>query len=277
MPLSLDQALGQIDIVSSAFRKIEGAEDVIASAAPGQAHFVAVLAGEGELCGPDGPLQVSAGQLLLLRSPLTHQYRPGLVLAHGLLGATLLDGRSLFDFLDLPHILNAANTELFNGAIPELLRESAFGGPGSSAIITCLARRLVTVLVRDAWPAADEVESTNVASRQTRLAKIVDLMTKDPGRDYTLEGLASAAAMSRTHFHREFVALYGSSPLTLLRALRIKRAEELLSKTEMPIKTITARLGYRSRSHFCKIFKESSGMNPEHFRARHRGTDGMAA
>ena len=270
MPLSLDQALGQIDITCSAFRQMEGAEEVIGTAAPGQAHFIAVLSGQGELIGPDGPFHVSTGQLLLLCGPLTRQPAPGLVLAHGLLGATLLDGRSLFDFLDLPHVLNAAGTEIFTGAIPELLRESAFGGPGSSAIITCLARRLVTVLVRDAWPDAQEVQSLGVATRHTRLAKIVDLMTKDPGRDYTLEGLASAAAMSRTHFHREFVALYGSSPLTLLRTLRIKRAEELLSKTELPIKTITARLGYRSRSHFCKIFKQSCGVKPEDFRAQQK-------
>jgi transcriptional regulator GlxA family with amidase domain len=37
-----------------------------------------------------------------------------------------------------------------------------------------------------------------------------------------------------------------------LRALRLKRAEELLRQTDMPVKTITARPGYRSRSHFSK-------------------------
>jgi AraC-like DNA-binding protein len=198
-----------------------------------------------------------------------------MVLAHGLLGAMLLDGTNLFDVLPLPHCLDASGTELFIAAIPELLRESAYGGPGSDAIVTCLARRLVTTLVRDAWPSTTELAGPNGATRYQRLTKIVDLMKKDPGRQYTLEGLASAAAMSRTLFHREFAAMFGVSPLTMLRALRVKRAEDLLLKTDMPIKTIAERLGYRSRSHFCKIFRDASGADPEQFRAQRKRVLGL--
>jgi AraC-like DNA-binding protein len=273
MQLNLDQALGQLDIASSAFRRIEAAGDILPSAAPGQIHFVAVLSGSGELIGAHGALPVTAGDLLLLCGEFMPQPGPDLVLAHGLLGATLLDGRSLFDFLPLPHRLHAAGTELFSGAIPELLRESAYGGPGSAAIVTCLVRRLVTTLVRDAWPQDKQIASPHIASRHQRLGKIVELMEKDPARDYTLECLADAAAMSRTLFHREFVSRYGSSPLAMLRTLRLKRAEELLSNTDMPIKTITARLGYRSRSHFCKLFKDSCGADPEQYRNRHKPQD----
>ncbi|TFW29275.1 helix-turn-helix domain-containing protein [Duganella callida] len=270
MTLSLDQALGQLDITATAFRRITLADDVLPHAACGQVHFVAVLAGSGVLQLTAGPLAVTAGQLLLLPGDAAPQpgrgIASGLTLAHGLLGASLLDGRSLFDFLALPHTLEADGTELFTGAIPELLRESAYGGPGSGAIITCLARRLVTALVRDAWPQTGAIPPAQVVTRRQRLRQIVDLMYKDPGRDYTLDGLADAAAMSRTVFHREFVACYGSSPLVMLRTLRLKRAEELLRQTDMPVKTITARLGYRSRSHFSKLFKDAYGIDPEQFR-----------
>jgi hypothetical protein len=34
----------------------------------------------------------------------------------------------MFDFIETPHVYDAAGTELFTGAIPELLRESAQGG-----------------------------------------------------------------------------------------------------------------------------------------------------
>lgn len=273
MSLSLDQALTQIDISFSTFRRMENTDRLAPALAPGQTHFVAVLEGEGEIACGAGRIAVKAGELLLLPGRDTPAPAAaaapfsGVVLAHGLLSATLLDGRSLFDFFTLPHWVDAAGSELFTGAIPELLRESAYAGPGSAAIITCLARRLVTALVRDAWPDDGEIVSSGTATRQQRLAKIVDLFQKDPGREYTLDGLASLAGMSRTVFHREFVTLHGCSPLTMLRGLRLKRAEELLRQTDMPIKTISSRMGYRSRSHFCKIFKGEYGVDPEQFRA----------
>ena len=270
MSLSLDQALAQIDIAFSTFRRIEDTDQVAPALVPGQTHFVAVLSGQGEIACATGRMSVKAGTLLLLPGDRLPTSVPGVVLAHGLLSATLLDGRSLFALLPLPHHLDAAGTELFTGAIPELLRESAYAGPGSAAIITCLARRLVTTLVRDAWADEGPILSTNMATRQQRLGKIVALFQKDPGREYTLDGLASIAGMSRTVFHREFVARHGISPLTMLRSLRLKRAAELLRQTDMPIKTICSRMGYHSRSHFCKIFKGEYGVDPEQFRERQR-------
>lgn len=267
MSLSLDQVLTQIDISFSTFRRMETTDRLAPAVLPGQTHFVAVLDGEGELAYGPGYTPVRAGQLLLLPGHETPASVPGVVLAHGLLSATLLDGRSLFEFFSLPHQLDAAGTELFTGAIPELLRESAYAGPGSAAIITCLARRLVTTLVRDAWSDDGQIVSACTATRQQRLGQIIDLFQKDPGREYTLDGLAGLAGMSRTVFHREFVTLHGCSPLTMLRGLRLKRAEELLRQTDMPIKTISSRMGYRSRSHFCKIFKDEYSIDPEQFRS----------
>jgi AraC-like DNA-binding protein len=273
MLLSLDQILAQLDVSTTPFRRVGSASDVVPEATAGQAHFIAVLSGSGTVPTPGGALAVTAGQLLLLAGGVAPQPGHGLVVAHGLLDAALLDGRSVFDYIRLPHCLEAGGTELFTGAIPELLRESACGGPGSDAIITCLARRLVTTLLRDAWMDAGAIPPSSIAARRTRLDKIVDLMKKDPGRDYTLEALADAAALSRTLFHREFVSAYGVTPLGMLRRLRLQRAQELLLHTDMPIKTITARLGYRSRSHFCKLFRDAFGAGPERFRNGHGATD----
>lgn len=266
MALSLDQVLSQLDVSTASFRRIDSAGDTVAPALAGQAHFIAVLSGCGTIHTAAGPLAATAGQLLLLASGAAPRPGPGLVVAHGLLRATLLDERSVFDYVRLPHRLEAAGTELFTGAIPELLRESAYGGPGSAAIVTCLARRLVTTLLRDAWRDSDGISPSNIAARRARLDKIVNLMQKDPGREYTLEALADAAALSRTLFHREFVNAYGVTPLGMLRSLRLQRAEELLRNTDMPIKTIMVRLGYRSRSHFCRLVKDAFGAGPEQLR-----------
>jgi AraC-like DNA-binding protein len=266
MPLTLDQALGQLDISAVDIQRIEHAGEALPAPAAGLVHFIAVLDGAGMLPCAGGALPVRAGQLLLLSRHASPQAGAGMVLMHCQLGAHLLDGRSLFDFLPMPHALEASGTELFTSALPEMLREAANDGPGSAAIVTCLARRLVTTLVRDAWPKFGEIQLSAVSSKREQLRKIVDLMKHDPARDYTLDSLAEAAGMSRTVFHRLFSETYGGSPLSLLRELRLKRAEELLAYTDLPIKSIAGRLGYRSRSHFWKLFKDAHGVDPEQYR-----------
>jgi hypothetical protein len=82
------------------------------------------------------------------------QFRPrgaDLVIAHGIIAATLLNERCVFDFIVMPHGVDLGNSELFASAIPELLKEAASDDAGSAAIVSCLVRRMVTLVLRDAW------------------------------------------------------------------------------------------------------------------------------
>jgi AraC-like DNA-binding protein len=270
--MSLSTALSQLDIVSTPFNAV----DVVPAWSPlgassGEAMLLIVLRGRGSMTMGQSVMPMHAGQLWLISGALPPQLSSEsgdneLAVATGMLRVSLLDGRSMFDFIDTPHVYDATGTELFTGAIPELLRESAHGGPGSDAIVICLIRRLVTVLVRDAWPETHQIPSGKISAQGQQFQKIVDLMSKDPARRYTLDNLASTAGMSRTVFHRTFSQTYGVSPLAMLKKFRLKRAELLLRQTNLPIKTIASRLGYQSRSYFWQSFKDAYGLDPERYR-----------
>lgn len=269
MTLSLDQALGQLDLSTSRFDIVDidgllSLETVESS----QVHLIFILRGKGSLSAEQATFPLTAGLLLVVNSgQLARISGQDMSIGHALLSATLLDGRRIFDFVSMPHYFNAAGTELFISAIPELLKESANGGPGSAAIVVCLLRRVITQIVRHAWPEAEVISSEKVINQSQRLEKIVSLMKKDPARQYTLESLSSAAGMSRTVFHKTFVEAYGHSPSVLLRTIRLQRAHLLLKSTELPIKVIALRLGFRSRSYFWTIFKQAYGIDPEGFRS----------
>lgn len=270
--MTLSTALSQLDIVSSPFDAVEVAPAWSPhGATTGQAMLLIVLRGSGSITMGESVMPMRAGQVWLVdgAQPLALSSELGgdrLAVAMGLLRVNLLDGRSMFDFIETPYVYDAAGTELFTGAIPELLRESAQGGPGSDAIVICLIRRLVTALVRDAWPNTHQIPSAKISAQGQQFQKIVDLMNKDPARRYTLDNLASTAGMSRTVFHRTFNQTYGVSPLAMLRKFRLKRAELLLRQTNLPIKTIASRLGYKSRSYFWQSFKDAYGVDPESYR-----------
>jgi hypothetical protein len=196
-------------------------------AATGQAMLLIVLKGCGKMRMGESMMPMRAGQVWLVNGaqPLELSSElggDGLALGMALLPVNLLDERSMFDFIETPHVYDAAGTELFTGAIPELLRESAQGGPGSDAIVICLIRRLVTALVRNAWPNTHQIPSAKLSAQGQQFQKIVDLMNKDPARRYTLDNLAATAGMSRTVFHRTFNETHGVSPLSMLRKFRLR-------------------------------------------------------
>lgn len=50
---------------------------------------------------------------------------------------------------------------------------------------------------------------------------------------------------------------------------RIRRAEELLASSALPIDSIAERAGFGTRVTFFRAFKRSTGMTPDEFRALH--------
>lgn len=282
MAMSLAHALGQLNVAASGFQAVQVAEHWAPDPVPpGQAHLFVILRGDGELLAASAVTPVSAGQLFVVDgdSPVqfrAHPHSPSdasataqggkLVVAHGRVAATLLSGQCVFDFVSLPHCVDLGHSELFVGAIPELLRESGNAEAGSAEIVSCLVRRIVTFVLRDAWSDGTFLPIAENGRQSEVLQKIVDAMTKDPARQFTLDSLASTAGMSRTAFHNSFTKTYGKSALAVLRSIRLKKAEELLTYSDLPIKTISARLGYRSRSYFWQTFKKAYGMDPESYR-----------
>ncbi len=48
--------------------------------------------------------------------------------------------------------------------------------------------------------------------------------------------------------------------------MRLRRAERLLAETKLPVKSVAARVGYASRSHFSRAFKAAFGIDPAAYR-----------
>lgn len=51
--------------------------------------------------------------------------------------------------------------------------------------------------------------------------------------------------------------------------VRIRSARELLSDTNLSIRLIADKVGFKTHSHFGKVFKQSTGMTPHEYRDQH--------
>jgi transcriptional regulator GlxA family with amidase domain len=99
-----------------------------------------------------------------------------------------------------------------------------------------------------------------------RLGPVIECILDHPGRPFTLESLADMAGMSRATFAERFREAFDRTPMEFLKEIRMRRAAQLLSTTDLPVKTVAARIGFASRSYFSRSFKEFEGVDPANYR-----------
>lgn len=92
------------------------------------------------------------------------------------------------------------------------------------------------------------------------------LFEDSPQRRWTVEEIASAVGVSRAVLGRRFAAALGTPPLRALTAVRMRRAETLLRKTDDGLAAIADAVGYDSEFAFSRAFKRSMQMAPIMYR-----------
>ena len=82
----------------------------------------------------------------------------------------------------------------------------------------------------------------------------------------TIQQVAEDMSMSYSNFRKLFKEYTGLSPATYQQDLRIQRAKEMLTTTDMSIKEIAYRLDFDSPDYFSSKFKAKTGRKPTEFR-----------
>lgn len=105
------------------------------------------------------------------------------------------------------------------------------------------------------------------ALRDPGLSRTLARVHAEPGRPWTVAGLAEIAAMSRAAFARRFTSMVGTTPLAYVAARRLDRAARMLRETDQPLAAIASAVGYDSEFALSRAFKRSRGLAPGRYRA----------
>jgi AraC-like DNA-binding protein len=190
----------------------------------------------------------------------------GAVLACAYVEATHQGAIGLFDYLREPIAENMADESAFGDAMQLLLTELAWPKPGTPALAAILMKQCLILLLRRYWEGEQPRAPWLAALRQPQLGKAIAAMFDDPRSPFTLQQLAEIAGMSRAVFAENFKKTFGRSAMQYLKEVRLRRATELLESTDLPIKTIAARVGFQSRSYFTRAFRTFAGVDPTRYR-----------
>jgi len=87
-------------------------------------------------------------------------------------------------------------------------------------------------------------------------------------RPIGVEDMARLAKMSRFHFSRQFEKACGVTPGLYLARLRLHKAMQLLTSSDLSLKDIAGLCGFGDANYLCKVFRKKYGASPGRFRAR---------
>lgn len=82
----------------------------------------------------------------------------------------------------------------------------------------------------------------------------------------SIKTLAHAAGLSMYHFARAFKQSEGVTPHAYLVSCRLRRAQELLTQTDLSVSEIARASGFSDQSHCTRRFRERLGVTPSSYR-----------
>jgi AraC-like DNA-binding protein len=168
---------------------------------------------------------------------------------------------------------NSPHTDWIQSTLRMMTAEAKELRPGGETVITRLADVLVIHAIRS-WIAQDDAAQTGWlgALRDKQIGRVVSLIHREPERPWSLESLASEAAMSRSAFAARFTELVGEPAMHYLARWRMHTALTLLRGSDSSIGDLSRRLGYDSEAVFSRAFKRHIGISPG---AARQSADGL--
>ena len=92
----------------------------------------------------------------------------------------------------------------------------------------------------------------------------VEARLSDP--DFSVEDLSRALHFSRVTLYKKLSSLTGKAPLDFIRHIRLKRAADLLSKSQLTVAEIAYEVGFNNPKYFAKFFKREFGVQPSAYK-----------
>lgn len=144
-----------------------------------------------------------------------------------------------------------------------IAREAEALRPGGETVITRLSDILVIQMIRHWIETESEAETGWFAAlRDDHLGRAIAAIHREPGADWTLEGLARTAAMSRSAFAARFTEVVGEPAMRYLTRWRLQLARSTLRESDETLGRVAERFGYQSEASFCRAYKRTFGISP---------------
>ena len=236
-----------------------------------------VVAGEGEYVLEGEQFDICAGDLFLVRPNEQHcvpTITSDELLSFNIHFSPLYVWRVLSDYIETERLNSLVRSDIAiaarvrgNAEVTALVKEAreAFAADDRFAL-----RRLVPMLlveIAKTLPKSQGVIGSTLHLRDVRAA--IHYIEGNLSEHITLEDIARAGNMSKSHLNEWFRTVTGMTPYEYLLVSRVERAVELLRGTDMTVLSVSESCGFSNLANFNKAFKKRTGLTPQGYRKSH--------
>jgi len=187
--------------------------------------------------------------------------------ACGAVNVTYGDSLGLFHRLREIIVADLSGYPQVRLAFEGILAEQGGATEGSATLTRALMTQCIVYLLRYLSEQSDGRLPWLPGLEDPNLSRAVDAIFEHPEAPHTVDSLADEAIMSRSVFAERFRETFGSTPISFLHDIRLRKAaEQLRHNGSTSIEQVAHRVGFNSRSHFSRAFKDHFGVSPAAFR-----------
>jgi transcriptional regulator GlxA family with amidase domain len=172
------------------------------------------------------------------------------------------------DGLSQPIAEDLSDAPVVSAAFRAMLEEVAAPEEGAMALTSALMKACLVVLLRRHLQSSRETGTPPALFSDARIGRAIAAILDCPSADHSVTSLAREAGMSRSAFARDFKATLGVTPMEFVTRIRLNLARRLLVSTVRSVEAVAAEVGFSSRSHFSRVFRDHYGTDPSTFRRR---------
>jgi AraC-like DNA-binding protein len=165
-----------------------------------------------------------------------------------------------------PVVENLSDVPVVSAAFVSLLEEVAAPTEGTRALTSALMKACLVVLLRRHLQTSRAAGTAPALFQDIRLGRAIAAVLERPAVAHSVTTLAREAGMSRSAFAREFKEALDLTPMDYVSRVRLSLAHRLLLSTGIRVETVAATVGFSSRSHFSRLFRDHFGTDPSSLR-----------
>lgn len=219
-----------------------------------------------------GRMSCDAGCAAVIPPNLVHRFRTypdtNFISQWSHVGFFLPGGMDVADFLDTP-LLTSPKVGKRIAQINCDLWKLMQSGPANPLTITGRYLELGFGLLSAICTISKEKHNrTLLAPEAERIRGLLIFIEQQLHGRLDRDDLARRCNLSPARFHVVFQEVVGQPPMEFVKQQRMKKAQFLLSETQLPIKLIAGKVGYSDPYTFSRAFKNTVKVSPRHYRDR---------
>ena len=157
------------------------------------------------------------------------------------------------------------NCEPLASTFEEILHEVLQNGDVEQMMERCamLVMKILNRLSLSSSAREEEQQRNPVPQEVQQVRSFIDSNYR---KNLTMDDIAAAVYRSNDYVKKQFKQCYGITPYAYYLDLKLTHAKYLLRQTNLPIKQIADKLGYKSDRYFSKRFREIVGVTATQYR-----------